>query len=184
MPLIGLSCEFGALPNDRNLAVLTDGDNTLFKRGTNQLYPDSANRLDGLRVHSITLVSANPDDDLASARRGAIENLVDRGTLTAEVHPSRPVLNKYRLYEQAIRQLPDMPESILVQGDRWMFDVIAGKLAACRLLGEPATGICVRRPGCNGDIWTDKAISPIEKFVWAAAKKILPGVADRLIAEN
>jgi len=124
--------------NER-FALFADGDNTLFLPRSNQLYPDADNFLANTNSEVTMLVSANPDKDLAIARADVIG--------THYEIPKRQKWVKADLYSRAIGKAAEIAEFdfAIFMGDRFLMDVVIGKLAAKRA-GISSYGVLVRRP--------------------------------------
>ncbi|MDQ3159124.1 MAG: hypothetical protein M3P98_03265 [bacterium] len=124
--------------NER-VALFTDGDNTLFKPGTAELYADVRPFLDNSTVETIMLVSANPDEDLARERAELIG-------ANYEI-PKRRQWVKAGLFSRAIGRATQIAgfDRAVVLGDRFLMDVTVGKMA---LLDADikSLGVLVRRP--------------------------------------
>lgn len=146
-------------------ALLTDGDDTLFVKGTTELYSDAAALLDRLEPAVTALVTADDNAELAQQRAAII------GAEVCVFPADRKHWMKFGLYCDALQQANDIADfyEVLVLGDRWLMDVAMGKFAAI-ISGVRVHAELVRRDGEPLPTIFDRLIfSPLEKVGYVGA---------------
>lgn len=161
--------------------ILTDGDNTLFVAGTDELYPEVYDALSHVCAAQFSLVSANPDRALANVRASRLAEVLPSHVEVSAHIPRRAVWNKYSLYRQAAAGSRGDRLGFTVIGDRWLMDVKVGELAIARAYPQAhIEAFCVRRRGYEGDL----SISPYIRRAEHLGFMALPTTIQRILVEN
>ncbi len=165
MPAVNQIVEnLGEIEPGQYPILVSDCDSTLFPHNSAELYTDAAELIDRLKPEVITLVSANPNKQLAEARAEVVEGY----SFTPRL-PNWIKLGLYKTATDKIKELTDADQA-LVLGDRWAMDVVVARFVLFNS-GINNHGVLVRRPETSKTVLIDHVVSPVEFAAAALLKK-------------
>ncbi|SRR6266540_162049 len=149
-------------------AVFADGDNTLFRKGSTELYPDAQEFIDRIDPSALMLVTANPDRYIAADRVDVLRETAPNVPLIGAVHPPKMLWNKANLFREAAEEtvlhsgVSNEAQGIVLD-DRWLMGVVMGvRSVRQQRPASDVVGFNVRRHDARGDTPLDPPVRRLE----------------------